>query len=587
MPIPDIRPYVKDNTKRHVYYSESIKLYNELKNPYLKILDRELIDKARPSESEEIKKYRVSIFKSKTHAPLLKVLSSLGKIRKSQDYMISFEGERPSKVAENESLENYTTVDFPKYGSLDNWFWSVCFTPMMLDANAVALVLPINIDKQDNEYFKPYPIVFHCDQVWDYKEGEFYVLYSNEKVSFTTNGRTETNGMVLYYVDDTTAYRYEQVDRNFNFRVIEFPHNLGYLPVINLRGVVVSDTNGNTLSRSRLSPIVPEFQEADREYSDLQLEVVQHVHSRSWSYDAQDCTSCSGSGKVPKAGKGPIKCPDCKGSGIVANNPMTHIRIKPPAVGEGNAPIPPGGYLEKSIDIAKLQDQRVQDHVYYGLAAINFEFTAVVPLSQSGVAKETDRAELNNFVYNVAEDCVRVIDEAFLLTNDLRTGGLIPDKEVRDLQLPNIPVPEKYDMLPVDYLSAEIGRLITGKASPLIIAAANTDYVSKRFNTDTELRDIVKACFELDPLSGRDEAELTVSLSNGGISKENYIIHSNIKEYIEMAIEEDESFLSLPKSKQREKLKSYTADLMKETSAKEKLMQKLNSPPFDASDNVQ
>lgn len=227
----DIKQYVKDNKNRHLFYKETVKAYHSLNNHYMGLYDTDLIESRRPSESDIIKKYRKQVFESKTHAPFNKVISSLQKIRKSQDYVIKFNSDIPAIITEDESLENYTTVNYPKYESLDNWFWSVCFAHYLVDSNSVSLVLPINTEKEDNEYYKPFQLLFRSDQLLDYKEGQYYVLLSDEKHRFYSSGRYENDGMVLYYVDLEGVYRYEQIDRNYNFQVTEFCMDLEKLPL--------------------------------------------------------------------------------------------------------------------------------------------------------------------------------------------------------------------------------------------------------------------------------------------------------------------------------------------------------------------
>ena len=65
---------------------------------------------------------------------------SLQKIRKSDDYVWKWnEQARPNNVAKDELLREYTEKKFPLFGSLDNWYWSVCFPQSLKDANAVSL----------------------------------------------------------------------------------------------------------------------------------------------------------------------------------------------------------------------------------------------------------------------------------------------------------------------------------------------------------------------------------------------------------------------------------------------------------------
>jgi hypothetical protein len=98
----------------------------------------------------------------------------------------------------------------------------------------------------------------------------------------------------------------------------------------------------------------------------------------------------------------------------------------------------PVGYVPKDTEIVKVQDARVKAHLYGALAAVNMEFLAEVPLSESGVAKEVDRDELNNFVNSVAEDVVRMMDNIYRWICDMRYSVVIPDAERRAELLPTV-----------------------------------------------------------------------------------------------------------------------------------------------------
>jgi hypothetical protein len=544
MAIIDISQY-HIGGKRHQFYAETVKQYQSIKTHALGEFPKELISERRPGESETIKKYREKIYVPKTQAAVSKIFNSLQKIRKSQDYTISFdETVVPPMVISEERPSYYLTDEFPKYRSLDNWFWSVAFNQYLMDANAIIMVAPLNVVRESNEYFKPYPMLFNSPQVMDYVHNELAVLKSIEESTYRSGNRNY-KGAVYYSVDRESIVKYEQINAKGDFSATEFFHGLGYVPCVKTFGVITRDGIDDALYTSRISPIVPSLNEAAREWSDLQAEVVQHIHSTMWAIQGKECNACQGTGVLPKAGSSPIECRDCNGKGFFPFNPYEHITVKQASLGDPSTPIPPAGYLTKPIDIAKLQDQRVHDHIYHALAALNMEFLAAVPLSQSGTAKEVDRAELNNFVYSIAEDCVRIEDEIARIIVDYRYGGILTDEEEREKLRPMITVPEKFDILPEGYLVDEIAKLRNSKVSPLIINAAELEYAKKKFNTNKKIKERLENIYELDPLAGMNIEEILVAVSNNAISKKSYIIHSNIREFVDMAIEDVPEFYTL------------------------------------------
>ena len=160
--------------------------------------------------------------------------------------------------------------------------------------------------------------------------------------------------------------------------------------------------------------------------------------------------------------------------------------------------------------------------------------------------------EMRRFVYTVAEDAVRQIDEHLRIICDYRYSTVVTDPVRRAEMLPAIGVPVKYDILPEQMLTEEINRLRTAKVSPVIINAAEIEYAAKKFNSDPAVRDKVKATYELDPFAGVSEDDLLVRMQNGVISKEAYFLHANIVYLIDEAVNEDQNFMSYPVVKRRE-----------------------------------
>lgn len=515
------------------------------------LVPKELVSKRRPNESKDAQKYREEIWQAVTKQFFSGVIMSLQKIRKSDDYVYRWnENARPVNVASDELLRTYIEQRFPLFTSLDNWYWSVCFRNAMADGNAVSIVWPENIEKQDNEYFRPVPHIFSSSQIREHRPGELIVVKSDEE-AYYVSGNRQYEAAVYYSADKESIVRYVQSDAKGNFQAFEFFHNLGYLPVVSLRGEVTDVNASGILAVSRLYGMVPYLNEAAREYSDMQLEVVQHIHSTLWTVQAAECKDCKGVGSVPSQ-EGPVKCPSCKGKGHYPMNPGEIFVLRTPGPGESQVPTPPAGFIQKDIEIAKLQNERIISHFYNAYSAINFEWKMNVPLSQSGIAKQFDRAEFTNFVYTVAEDAVRHIDEHIRIICDYRYAGVITDPVRRKEMLPVLSVPVKYDILPEGYLTDEIKKLRDAKVSPVIINAAEIEYANKKFNADPSVRDRVKATYEIDPFAGVPEDELLVRLQNGVISKEAYYLHANILYLIDEAIAADTNFLSYPVTQKRE-----------------------------------
>jgi hypothetical protein len=212
--------------------------------------------------------------------------------------------------------------------------------------------------------------------------------------------------------------------------------------------------------------------------------------------------------------------------------------------------------------VIEVIDKRIATHKYEALCAINMQFLMQTPINQSGYAKDVDRDELNNFVYGVAEDLVTMMDRIYKITCDYRYMLIVPSAEARAKMLPVVAVPEKYDILSSTYLADEVKTAKDAKLNGVIISALESDYVSKKFYNSPEIRDELKCVNELDPMVGASEDEKMVRYQNGGVTKEVYIISSNIVPFVKRAMQEDKAFLTKDYKARMEIVSGYAQEII-------------------------
>lgn len=574
------------NGKRHKCYDDTVKIADRLRLHADGESAGTLISERRPSESEEIQKYRQKIFVAITEGSISKILTCLAKIRKSPDWSIRFDANKqPGGIIEGETLEEYTDKNLPDFTSVTNWMFNLCMKSYLVDPNAVCLVMPIELRRgyvfDAATYVRPIPIVFNSDQVYDYVPEEYALLYSTDKSEYGEGKAKRYDGHVFYFVNTDVIIRYEQTDdKGTMTAVYEYKHLLGELPVFKLKGVVYKTADRTVIFKSRINPIVPRLNEAVREYSDLQAEVVQHVHSTFWYYGGQTCSDCKGLREIA-TDKGPVKCEKCKGAGRIPLSPFQSIEVAPPSITDTlvNIPTPPAGYVQKNVDIVKVQDERIEKHIWHALSAINMEFLAQVPLSQSGEAKKVDRQEVDTFVNGIAEDIVVIMDRVYYFIAEYRYRSKVSDKRARRDMLPSIAVPDRFDILSSEYLLQEVQAARTAKLNPVSQNALEVEYTNKKFCNDPDVRDMVKAVLTLDPFSGITDDDKLLRLQNKGISQEDYVISCNVFPFVNRAVVETPGFLGLDSTKQREIMKKYAQEKIKENSARANVMGQLDPMP--------
>lgn len=559
---------------RHPNYTLTIKLAESIKIHAEGLFPEKLIAERRPSESKETFEYRKKIYEPITKESIGKVFTELQKIRRSQDWNISYnDDEIPKSIASDETLQSYCEENYPGFDSLTNWAFAELLRRYLIDANSVVAMVLKDIPESLNKYLKPIIEVFSSDQVLDFVEGEYVVLKSADKNVYKAGNNRIYQGDIIYIITTTQILRYKQVTGKYDMQLdLEYNHNFGYLPAFKAGGEYKCRINNDTIYESRIHYMVPELDEAVRENSDLQAEIVQHIHSEKYYYTNSDCPECNGIGKH----KDKKACSRCNGSGRITNvSPYGVFLVDMAKAGEQNVPTPPMGYIQKDTTIAKLQDERVEKHLYKALASINMEFLSKVALNQSGIAKEVDRDALNTFVNSIAEDIVRILDKIYKFICDARYSAIIPNEQERNKLLPSIAVPEKFDILNSSYFMDEIVKS-DGKVNPYLKKNLEIEYTRKRYNADPEKADELQCIFDLDPFYGNTQDEKMTMLSNGGITELDYVISCNIVQLVNLAINEHENFIRKTFREKKEIIKSYAQAIIAENTPQNTIKKELN-----------
>ena len=578
-----LEPYFKLKKKRNSQ-KQSCDMYDTLKTHIDGTFPTALVAHRRPSETIEQHNYRAQIWKAVTYPVMNQVFESLGKIRRSKDWAVIFDRKELAGftvIPDMEKPDMYMNKDFPKFDSLTNWLFSEGLRNYGLDANGVVAVLPTNIDvnkpylKEDNEYWKPFPFIFNSPQVIEYIEGELAILKSSEQCEYTSGEFRPRSyaGDMYYVITPEVVQLWSQINGAYDFAMTwEIKHGFAKMPVREFKGIPFKGDKNISLWRSRLHSMTPRLDEALREYSDMQIEVVMHIFSEKWEYQNLQCAKCQGQGKIMHGTKS-LECDTCKGTGYPINSPFGKMIIRPAngGLGEANAPTPPAGYVQKDVEIVKIQDERIDAHLFKALQAINMQFIMQTPLNQSGTAKEVDKDELNNFVYNVAEDLVGIADFVCRFIVEWRYSFVVPSADERLKLVPKIPVPEKFDILSTNYLLAEFKLAKESNINVPILNQLQKEIAAKYFSHDEEFQESLSAVFDLDPLPALTVDEKIALQQNKFVTQEDVVMSCNIVEFVKRAEFENEEFTDLDRDKQIAILRKYAQEKIKLTSAASKI----------------
>ena len=242
---------------------------------------------------------------------------------------------------------------------------------------------------------------------------------------------------------------------------------------------------------------------------------------------------------------------------ITMSNIQTENWIDKP---ESNVISKLGPYKTKTLN------EIIKEQAYYALSAINMEFLAEAPINQSGIAKEVDKDELNNFVHAIAEDIVAILDKIYRLIADFRYFQAVPDPMMREELCPDIAVPEKYDLLSTRSSFEELKTARDSKINATIITQMELDIARKYFSSDDEVAEELVTTMNLDPFPGKSIDEINSGLQNGGIDKLDFVIWCNLVQYVKMAIDANEEFTDLPLMEQKKVLASFAQETLAKSS---------------------
>lgn len=555
---------------------DALKLYKALKTHANGEVPEEIIKERRPNEPDEIMNYRFKIYAPKTEHPISKVITSLSKIRRSPEWKVDY-SKTTSPAYLKDNLQKYLEDEFPIYDNIDSWLFDECLQNIMIDANAVCVLIPLSYDVAESEFIRPIPYIANTDEVVFYKEDDFVIVKSDRTYEYIDGqSKKEYEVFILSTRNEIVEYILLETKEGKQFYELNrLQHNLGELQGFMFRGLFFKNVDGLVVWKSPINSMVTHLNEAARIYSDLQAEYVLHMHSEKWTINTNTCKKCNGTGKT-KVGLSltTSSCGSCNGSGYETVSPFQN-RVVNLDLSRPNGqipPIPPAGYIQKNIEIANLLRNAVKGNLYEALEAVNMQFLYNVPLDESGIAKQWDRDETDNFAHKVAGLLKYVRENVAYYTNNLRYAFLIPSQDQRDKALPIITIPQKYDLVNNALLIEEYKQGVEAKLSPIILAGMEMEIALKRFSHDSDVSTYTKLTYKLDPLYGNTEDDKIMKLQNGGILEIDYVISSNIQKFVRKALMEDETFADKEYKEQMLVMERFAKEIEEKNSVKQELV---------------
>jgi len=133
--IKDLLKKVSDNTSRHIFYNDSVKIAEEIKVLYSEEYP-EFLGLDRPKESKKDKDYRKAVYNNPVKSHFGRIVDKKMAIKQSQDYLINY----PLNSNGQNPLKDYCENGYNGFGTITDWVFSIGVINADTDPNSVLCV---------------------------------------------------------------------------------------------------------------------------------------------------------------------------------------------------------------------------------------------------------------------------------------------------------------------------------------------------------------------------------------------------------------------------------------------------------------
>jgi len=496
-----------------------------------------------PREDEAQWEYRRENYRSNTRVHWNRAVNSTLRIYNKQNWSVTFKPDKPQ--FEKESAKAYFTKDYPKFGSLFNWFQSVFHVEKFVDPNAVCIVCPEYLPSEDR-LAAPVAKIFPSNKVYHYSDEAAMVL-TDYKSTVQYNNKPVKEGLVFYLLDSEWIYKIEQVGKkvDYKFEIEEhFRHDLGFVPAMQLKGYPMK--NGY---KSYFYDALDALDEALYDYSTLQLGKVDRVFPiKVEVVDKCRAAGCEGgrvfSGmKKDKDGndvKNYVSCEACGGTGYTGKsgplivNTITTDRYE----SEGQTPpFPNVAFVSPDVEPLRFLKEDIDGNLSNAFTSLNIPITIdKVDGSETATGRLIDREEFYSFLVHLSK-------ENFGQLNDLMwMMGMMRYRE--DYEGHIIHEPTEFTIRSSAELTTEIESAKKAGLPDMVIGELNRQYVHTRLTTDTDADRINEIIEHIDSLRHQDANEISLAVAAGAVERWRWNLHLSVYSWILQKIDDNPEYLN-------------------------------------------
>lgn len=490
-----------------------------------------------PNQTDEELTWMRNNYKQTTRPVYLDLENTVGRGMHPSNWSLEFE-------EKDEATRDYIESGINEWGSVYNFLRFACLRLKMQDAMGLLVVAPSQvavIESEQGQVVDPDQVIqpdihyFTCEQLWGYQYDQWYLVRLNESSMVRYGNQDTKTGVLCWLVDSANIWRIEQVgkknDWTFNIS-LEFPHNVGIPPCINLMGV--PDVKAGRLVWESPYLAVKDLLDIallDEHWlratkSKLMFPHPVMVGDPCDFYDEQLGAACDGSGWVHYTkddASHKIKCKGCGGTGhkhrfgpfgtLVFNADANSTR--PDAVNASNAlsfvspGTDPSRFIREEID--KTTDQaRAIMHL---APATNVAGAA----GQTPNEVETHDRAKDAFVKNICDQMFVIFDFLVSCMGKMRNGEQWDGYTLRP--------PTNYDLRTETDILNEIARGLESGLPPFMVLHTMKDYINAKYQGDPHAIELFRALMKADRLVGMPAAMIQAEVAAGRAKPWESLLH--------------------------------------------------------------
>jgi len=515
---------------------------------------KKLIDITRPSEPEELKKYRLENIEYITHGSMNDAKQRAKKILQSSNYTYEVSDDLTEKL--KEPIYEFDALGTPDHSKFQEIIFNRFFDLMADTGNGAIVWLPVSpgnksippnqieqsrslefgyslIEPENIFYISNYSILWRLRKKVeipkvDTTSSEYVFFYADNRryIKLMPKYVRKGDSLVLEY-DEILWYSMVSEDDNTN--------EIKYPPFVLTKGNAIYDQNGNLYYESYFGGFVPWGNLAYKAFTDY--DAVRTLNSFPIREEKEEkCDTCNGSGKVVKKnneGKTTSStCGTCSGSGFVsAKSPFSVHKIKKPSRVDGEEQsnwhnVPAVRWLTPPVDILDHSAKTWKEFLQEGEKQINIKF---LDEAQSGLAKNIDREGLTDLLMAIANNIGNVMEKSFTVLEAFTHPSVSSRKEVSLV----MPKSDDLQMKSGGQLMSELKEL---DDAPLFMRNMKIiEVMDKIYPDNHEKMKFTKVLMYYDPLFGKTDKEIK-NLSPISYYRNKIIMHTLAPHKLQMIL---------------------------------------------------